>query len=456
MHLWTSSGAPGRCLPEGFVSQAARRPRGCKVALRRARVPTSALALLASAMCFAWIGCTEAQPPAVSGQSPPVSQDLTPERVTPLTKPWQRVIPLQETPEGLPSLRASHCGACHTAIYEEWAATTHAVALQDLQFQAEWKKDGELWLCLNCHTPLENQMERLVTGLADGDFRTPVVNENPEFDPVLQAESITCAVCHVRGGAILGPGLDGDTPHLVQTREGGFFQRTCEHCHNMQDRLTDTLICTFNTGDEWRASGRAAQGQGCVDCHMPAVTRPLVEGGDDRPGHRHTWFGAGIAKFPSDVETVRAAYHSGYDIELRAVHHREPTRPERVSIDLAIINSRAGHELPTGDPERFITLELLLRDGRGSRLWAHTERIGELWQWYPKAEQLSDNSLKPGERRELSFDVPLPPAAGGGLRVELVARNHRMTEENARAMGIQGRYPLAVETWRQTVPVGSN
>ncbi len=180
----------------------------------------------------------------------------------PLDKPWQLAIPFQETPEGLDSIRASYCGGCHAAIYAEWKATTHAVALQDPQFQAEWKKDGELWLCINCHTPLENQLERIVTGLKNGDVHQPVTKANPRFDAQLRDESITCAACHVRDGFVLGPGIGVDAPHPVKRRERSDAQRLCEQCHNVQERLTDTLICTFNTGDEWRTAGDASTSRG--------------------------------------------------------------------------------------------------------------------------------------------------------------------------------------------------
>lgn len=39
------------------------------------------------------------------------------------------------------------------------------------------------------------------------------------------------------------------------------------------------------------------------------------------------------------------------------------------------------------------------------------------------------------------------------LFVEVVAHNHRMTEENARGAEIFGRYPLSVETARTRVEV---
>ncbi len=84
--------------------------------------------------------------------------------IQPLTKHWEKTIPNQQPPEGLESLSASECGECHESIYQEWRASNHAIALQDLQFQAEWAKDEHLWVCVNCRTPLQNQQEFLILG----------------------------------------------------------------------------------------------------------------------------------------------------------------------------------------------------------------------------------------------------------------------------------------------------
>jgi hypothetical protein len=183
---------------------------------------------------------------------------------------------------------------------------------------------------------------------------------------------------------------------------------------------------------------------------MPTVARPLVEGGRVHPGHEHSWMGAGIAKTLVQMDSVRAGYRSGYDVKVQA---RRSITGGDVQIDAVITNARAGHDLPTGDPEHFITLDLNLFGNGSVSLWSHTERIGELWEWDPEAKQVSDNSIKPGERREFHYIVPPLSRPNAGLTLEVIARNHRMTEENARIMGVHGRYPLSVETVRRIVSV---
>jgi len=104
--------------------------------------------------------------------------------------------------EGLPSLSATTCAACHLEIYEEWRASVHAAAWTDLQYQGEIGKSDSRWLCLNCHTPLLVQQDLWPRGLVDGDVDRPIVSNNPVFDAALREEGITCVACHLAEAAI--------------------------------------------------------------------------------------------------------------------------------------------------------------------------------------------------------------------------------------------------------------
>jgi len=120
---------------------------------------------------------------------------------------WENPLSYQATPQGLDSLSARKCGVCHQEIYREWHASAHAHALSDLQFQAEMKKSPEVgWLCLNCHTPLENQIERIAVSVRNRLTHQPVFRTNARFDRELHEDAVTCAVCHVRGAASGTPG----------------------------------------------------------------------------------------------------------------------------------------------------------------------------------------------------------------------------------------------------------
>jgi hypothetical protein len=121
-----------------------------------------------------------------------------------LRSEYAHAIPFQKIPEGLSSLKAESCGQCHREIYDEWKTSIHAHAYEDPFFQAYWKKDKNIWVCLNCHTPLENQQPTLVKEIPRGRVEKATQIPNPQYDPEYQKESVTCAVCHVRDGVVSG------------------------------------------------------------------------------------------------------------------------------------------------------------------------------------------------------------------------------------------------------------
>ena len=130
---------------------------------------------------------------------------------------WENPLPYQAIPQGLGSLSAAQCGVCHQQIYQEWKASAHANALSDRQYRAEMTREPEAsWLCMNCHTPLENQLATIAVGVRNGSTHQPILKKNARFDRALSEEGVTCAVCHVRDGVVLGPWGDSRAPHPVR------------------------------------------------------------------------------------------------------------------------------------------------------------------------------------------------------------------------------------------------
>lgn len=105
-----------------------------------------------------------------------------------------------------------------------------------------------MWLCLNCHIPLANQRQFVVRGLHDGDIRRPVLDANPRYDGELAHEGITCAVCHVRDGTVIGLRGDTQAPHPVRVPPDMLSFEVCLTCHNALGQFGGTLTCNFDTG----------------------------------------------------------------------------------------------------------------------------------------------------------------------------------------------------------------
>lgn len=363
------------------------------------------------------------------------------DNIVPLTKHWEKAIPHQEIPEGLTSLSADSCGVCHQQIYNEWRQSTHAVAFQDLQFQAEWKKD-DVFACLNCHIPLQDQQEFIVTGLINGDHKNPVKEPNPLFDQKLQLESITCASCHVRNGAVIGTLGSDVAPHKIAKDPAFLSEELCIGCHNVVDELNPVLVCTFETGDEWRNNWASKNGLNCISCHMTEISRELFPGGQKRRSHFHGFPGSGIPKFYGmDVTGLESL-----EIKPDSVKRRYSVG-EKLNYTLVLKNSYAGHKVPTGDPERFFLVSFRLSDDQMNLLKQVDYRIGEEWEWYPVAKKISDNNLKPLEVRDFNFEYEIPQGVKLTLTVEVT--KHRITQENAEYNGILDDYPLSIEVYRK-------
>lgn len=396
------------------------------------------LLLLAFSIPFIIAGCLN------SGDDKQKEDTLN---ITPLTKHWELAVPHQKIPKGLKTLSAEECGTCHKDIYLEWKRANHSKAWEDLQFQAEWKKDKKLWVCINCHTPLQDQQEFIVTGKQNGDYFKPVKEPNPFFDSELQKEAITCAVCHVRDGVIIGPyGNSVAAPHPVKKDLEFLSSDLCMSCHNVLDVVNPTLVCTFGTGEEWKESPYPNAGENCITCHMPPVYRRLTSYTKPRWARQHTFIGSAVPKVMGKDKIVKD-YINGLDINVKL----SPTHSalgDSSYITVSLTNQRAGHYIPTGDPEHFISLEIRLMTIDNEVLRDTSFFIGQKWKWWPKAIKLSDNRLKALESRNyyLAFKISEPPQQ---LFYEVTVTMSRMTKEIAEFANLLDIYPIKAEIYNQ-------
>ncbi len=363
------------------------------------------------------------------------------EQIMPLTQTWETPIPHQEIPEGLVSLKSEDCGVCHQDHYKEWKLSTHAHAWTDLQFQAELDKDSSPFMCINCHIPLQNQQEYIVSGLINGDIYRPVKEKNPFFDPVLQQEGINCASCHVRNGEIIGPSGSELAPHKVRKAPELLSEELCIGCHNANAVITPTLACTFETGDEWKA-GPFYGKKNCKSCHMPEVMRAIVPGYPVRSSHRHFFTGSGIPKF----DTVQTTVLNGLEFYPDKVA-KEYAVNEAFGFKIRLKNENAGHRVPSGDPERYILIHLSLENENSEVLKGETFRIGEEWEWYPEAKKLNDNNMDPGEERTYILDTVIETT--GDYHLKAVVTKHRLSEKMAEVNGLGDNYPRFITIFEE-------
>jgi hypothetical protein len=295
---------------------------------------------------------------------------------------------------------------------------------------------------MNCHTPNESQLPKLVAALTDGDRGRPVLVDNPNFDPVLQLEAVTCATCHVRDGVILGPYGAKGAPHAVRKAPELLGVELCNQCHQVEAALADVeLVCVFDTGVSHAASPWAAEGKTCQSCHMPEIERPLtnLKGFPVRKTRRH-WFGGSLipkkAEFEAEMAPMREVYPDGAHIEWVNLPV-SIAAGERAALEFSVTNANAGHTLPTSDVERFIIVAAQALDSKGRVLAERSERFGTRYEWNPKPKRLDDTRLAPRETRKfkLEFDAP----ANGVVKLRLEGTNHRISRENLEYHKLEGK-----------------
>jgi hypothetical protein len=339
-------------------------------------------------------------------------------------------------PSGLKSLKAEECGACHSEIYMEWQTSMHAKAWTDPYYQVDFAFDGSQQICLNCHIPLQNQQKNLVLGFRDSERFKPILKPNPEFDAELQQEGVTCAVCHVRNGVIIGPYGDTNAPHPTSYDPVMNGMGTCRKCHVVSGKRWDTFyrVPPCGTVAEIEEGGLDNEID-CVNCHMPSINRPLAEDAVSRQGHMHLWRGG------HSQETVRSALKVGFTMTT----NREGDK--RVTVTL--VNIGADHYLPTGTPDRHLTLEFRLKDAKGNPLRTKNYLLKRHILWRPFIVDLWDTRLARDKPRSFSFPVK-PDDFPLSAELEVIVKYHLLDEARRKKIAYNNQEPISYLLYQHT------
>jgi hypothetical protein len=370
-----------------------------------------------------------------------------------VSEAFERPVPTDAIPPPA-TLRAEECAACHRSFHDEWSTTIHSRSWTEPYFQADWRFDGAQQVCKNCHIPLDRQQEHLVLGFRDKGKWQPILAPNPRFDPELQREGVTCAACHLREGRILGV-RGAPAPHPVERLADP--SQICLRCHVVGGERWDTFyrLPPCGTVAEIRATAAhaatselntlpsAARGAismsevaalGCVECHMPATVRPVADGGTPQQVRRHLWRGGHDPEMVRSALDVRIAQATAADAGKRAV-------------TLTLTNVGASHYVPTGTPDRHLTVRLRLLDAAGALIGEQEHVLKRTVLWRPFIVDLWDTRLPRGAprvfRQAFAADAAPRPAA-----VEAVITYHLLDEARRKRIGYENTDPIAYEVYR--------
>ncbi len=322
---------------------------------------------------------------------------------------------------------SASCGAsgCHTAIYNEWAASAHHWSADDHFFETvrgvmtELHGTGVTEKCGACHDPVS---------LLSGQKDPRLGRASPGY-----REGDSCVVCHaVRKANDRGIGsytLRAPKPYLFERSTAPFEQsvnrfliraypgrhardyalapvrepESCGACHKEYDVIAaeqgpvqvETQYDDWKRG-KWRTDANASKRLYCQQCHMYWLDGGPADPYDLKAGlggkHRNHFFAAGNQYMPSALASPDAegqiqrvtewlrgervapeianAWPRGPVLSLR-IDAPERAKPgENISLTLALTNRKAGHGFPTG-PLNIARawLELSVQDRSGREIF---------------------------------------------------------------------------------------
>lgn len=275
-----------------------------------------------------------------------------------------------------PELRlfpSRRCGECHGRARDEWSKSAHAQAAAGVFARiADRIGPSASQRCAACHLPLSGAEESVV------------------------ADGVGCDACHTAVGKAPPPGALVLAPEQA-TRFGPYRDAKAHYFHKVaySEFVTEGGLCAachqdppgrsvpeYTTVAEWSALPDHVD---CQTCHMPGLRAVAAKGEQVRSVSQHD-FAPDKAKALADA--------------LKLV-----VQVKRGEATVALTNAYADHDLPTGRPERRLTLELEWEGADGHPL-AHEEKQfgrvlvnehGTLAPSFAAVREASDDRLHAGQ-----------------------------------------------------------
>ena len=210
----------------------------------------------------------------------------------------------------------------------------------------------------------------------------------------------------------------------------------CEKCHVVSGKRWDTFYRIPPCGTVAEISNKN-EVVDCVGCHMPEVIRPLVEGLKARKGGKHFFRGG------HHPETVRKS--------LRVEYKKEFFSDKRkIKYIFTLTNIGAAHYLPTGTPDRHLTLELRLLDKEEKILKEKNYKMKRYILWRPFIVDIKDTRLPFNEPREFPFEFKTNSVSQPSI-LDITVRYHLLDEKQRKKIGYENEEPIAYPIYNERV-----
>ncbi|CZE50620.1 multiheme c-type cytochrome [Campylobacter geochelonis] len=331
----------------------------------------------------------------------------------------------------------TNCSACHQEQVKDWMTSLHAKSHTDkneLYHEAvkivardlRQPYENVLVKCGDCHNPrLEVAESELDENYMLAKAFVLETTQSEHIDKALTAKhiqnGISCYVCHnvnsikekhnnqdvgfnvlewIPNDTIVGPFTDPNNRagfHKSEIRD--YFvtgNDLCLACH--QGQATENKLSVYDTGKELESTNDTRR---CVDCHMGSLKQEIIA-----PNMKPNL---------AQKRTIRSHLFAG-------IRNDSKELKEYVNLGIKVIGSTkanieienlATHNLPSGFSGRSVVLNLKFLKGTtelsSSKIGfekVYRNKIGSRTLSYAADRLVSDSTLKPLEKREISIDIP--------------------------------------------------
>jgi hypothetical protein len=133
-----------------------------------------------------------------------------------------------------------------------------------------------------------------------------------------------------------------------------------------------------------------------------------------------------------------------------------PKPGDELTVTLTLMNSGAGHKLPTGDPDRHFTVEFTVSGHDNKVLKEQRDTMGRWIMWQPAIIELYDNRLLPLASRDYTFSYRVPNDMTGlhlNVRVRYHIQSERQHEMLIKNFGLTASDPYHFTVYERSVPL---
>ena len=136
---------------------------------------------------------------------------------------------------------------------------------------------------------------------------------------------------------------------------------------------------------------------------------------------------------------------------LRVEFTEKPIDTGRHRVTATLTNVGAAHFLPTGTPDRYLTVTLRVFDADGKVLKAQEQTLKRTVMWRPFIVDLWDTRLPYQQPRTYTMDFAT--GEGKARLVEIVVRYHLLDEARRKRIQYENKEPISYDVYRESISI---